>query len=55
MEEGSALLKDVLVKWKDEVKSGQMSKEEMVARLKELVQKDERLLGNPFFKSVQAL
>ncbi|KAK3486672.1 DNA mismatch repair protein msh-2 [Neurospora hispaniola] len=55
VEEGSALLKDVLVKWKDEVKSGKMSKEEMVARLKELVQKDERLLGNPFFKSVQAL
>lgn len=55
VEEGSALLKDVLVKWKDEVKSGKMSKEEMVTRLKELVQKDERLLGNPFFKSVQAL
>lgn len=55
VEQGSALLKEVLVKWKDEVKSGQMSREEMVGRLKELVKGDERLVGNPFFKSVQAL
>jgi len=55
VEEGSALLKDVLVKWKAEVEGGGMSKEEMVAKMKELVQKDEKLLANPFFQSVKAL
>jgi len=55
VEEGSALLKDLLVKWKDEVKGGKMSKEEMVAKMKELVQADEQLLANPFFQSVKAL
>ncbi|KAK0625228.1 muts domain V-domain-containing protein [Bombardia bombarda] len=56
VEEGSALLKDVLVRWKDEVRAGgKMSKEEMVARMKELVAKDERLLANPFFQSVKSL
>lgn len=55
VEEGSALLKDVLVKWKDEVKSGTMSKQDMVAKLKELVAEDAKLLSNPFFQSVKAL
>jgi DNA mismatch repair protein MSH2 len=55
VEVGSALLKDVLVRWKDEVKGREMSKEEMVGKLRELVDGDERLLGNPFFKSVKAL
>ena len=55
VEEGSALLKDVLVRWKDEVRGKQMSKEEMVARLRELVAKDDKLLANPFFQSVKAL
>ncbi|KAK1753064.1 muts domain V-domain-containing protein [Echria macrotheca] len=55
VEEGSALLKEVLVKWKDEVKGGSMSKEEMVARMRELVAADEKLLANPFFQSVKAL
>ncbi|OIW26514.1 DNA mismatch repair protein [Coniochaeta ligniaria NRRL 30616] len=55
VEEGSALLKDVLVRWKDEVRGGSMSKEEMVGRLGELVKGNERLLANPFFKSVEAL
>ncbi|KAI0828804.1 DNA mismatch repair protein msh-2 [Hypoxylon sp. FL0890] len=55
VEEGSARLKEVLVKWKDEVKGGTMSKEEMVGRLRELVKKDERLLKNPFFTAVKAL
>ncbi|KAK4664978.1 MSH2 protein [Podospora pseudopauciseta] len=55
VEEGSALLKDVLVKWKDQVKGGGMTKQEMVERLRELVRSDERLEGNPFFQSVKAL
>lgn len=55
VEEGSARLKEVLVKWKDEVKGGSMSKEEMVTKMRELVKSDERLLANPFFKAVEAL
>jgi DNA mismatch repair protein MSH2 len=55
VEEGSARLKEVLVKWKDDVKAGQMSKEEMVERMRELVMADERLLANPFFTAVKAL
>lgn len=55
VEEGSARLKEVLVRWKDEVKGGSMSKEEMVSRLRELVKKDEKLLANPFFTAVRAL
>ncbi|KAK4226632.1 putative DNA mismatch repair protein msh-2 [Podospora fimiseda] len=55
VEEGSALLKDLLVKWKDEVKGGQMEQQEMVRRLRELVKADQRLSGNPFFQSVTAL
>ena len=59
VEEGSALLKDVLVRWKDEIKaaggSEAMSRDEMVRRMKELVQGDEKLLANPFFRSVRAL
>ncbi|OTB01967.1 hypothetical protein M426DRAFT_13959 [Hypoxylon sp. CI-4A] len=55
VEEGSARLKDVLVKWKDEVRGGSLSKEEMVSRLRELVKGDERLLANPFFTAVKAL
>lgn len=52
---GSAMLKDILVKWKDEVKNGEMTQEEMVAKMKELVMADENLLANPFFQSVRAL
>lgn len=55
VEEGSARLKEVLVRWKDEVKDGNMSREEMVQKMRELVQADQTLLANPFFKSVKAL
>ncbi|KAM7220679.1 MutS domain V domain containing protein [Rhypophila decipiens] len=59
VEEGSALLKNVLVRWKDEIKAaggpGSMGRDEMVRRMKELVKGDEKLLANPFFKSVEAL
>ncbi|KAI0965842.1 DNA mismatch repair protein msh-2 [Xylaria arbuscula] len=55
VEEGSARLKEVLVKWKDDVKAGQMSREEMIGRMRELVMADEKLLANPFFAAVKAL
>ncbi|KAJ1324463.1 DNA mismatch repair protein MSH2 [Microdochium nivale] len=55
VEEGSARLKQVLVQWKSECQDGQMSKEQMMARMRELVKADEKLLGNPFFTSVKAL
>jgi len=55
VEEGSALLKSVLVQWKDQVKDGEMTKEEMIAKMKELVMTDEKLLANPFFQSIKAL
>ncbi|KAK4498271.1 hypothetical protein PRZ48_010929 [Zasmidium cellare] len=55
VEDGSRLLKEVLIRWKEEVEKEGLGKEEQVARMKELVQGNERLLGNPFFKSVKAL
>jgi len=55
VEEGSALLKDLLVKWKNEVEAEGLSGDEMVDRMKALVTKDEKLLENPFFQSVKAL
>ncbi len=55
VEEGSALIKDVLVRWKNQVKDGDMSREEMVAKQNELVAADETLLANPFFQSIKVL
>ena len=56
VEEGSAMLKQILLQWRDQVDADQeMSKEEKVAKLKELVSADAKLLANPFFQSVKAL
>jgi DNA mismatch repair protein MSH2 len=56
VEEGSTLLKEVLKKWKEEVEKKEgMGKEEKIGLLRELVKGDERLLGNAFFKSIEAL
>jgi DNA mismatch repair protein MSH2 len=55
VEQGSAMLKDLLKQWKEQVSNGDMSKEEQVAKLKELVSADASLLANPFFQSVKAL
>ena len=55
VEEGSALLKEMLVQWKAETEGKGMSGEEMVGKMKELVMGNERLLANPFFQSVKAL
>ena len=55
VEEGSALLKDMLVEWKKATDGQDMSKEDMVSKMKELVMGNEKLLANPFFQSVKAL
>jgi DNA mismatch repair protein MSH2 len=55
VEEGTRMLKDVLKKWKEQVESEQLSKDEQVKRMKELVMGNEALLANPFFKTVKAL
>ncbi|KAK6842769.1 DNA mismatch repair protein msh-2 [Apiospora arundinis] len=55
VEEGSARLKEVLVKWKKDVEGGSMSREDMVQKLRDLVTADQALLANPFFQSVKAL
>lgn len=55
VEAGSAMLKEILVKWKQQVEAENLSKEEQVLRMRELVQGNETLLANPFFKSVIAL
>jgi DNA mismatch repair protein MSH2 len=53
VEEGSAMLRDLLLRWKAESRG--LSGDEMAAKMKELVMADKRLLENPFFKSVKAL
>lgn len=55
VEEGSAMLKDVLVRWREQVKNGNLSKDEMVEKLRELVKADQKLTSHPFFESVKAL
>ena len=55
VEEGSALLKDLLVQWKRETEGREMSKQDKIEKMKELVQGNEKLLENPFFKSIKAL
>ena len=55
MDEGSALLKEMLVQWKAETSAKDMSKEDQVAKMKELIMGNEKLLENPFFKSIKAL
>lgn len=55
VEEGSALLKGVLEKWKKECEAEGLKGDDMVKRMREIVQADERLLDNPFFQSVKAL
>ncbi|PVH88009.1 DNA mismatch repair protein msh-2 [Cadophora sp. DSE1049] len=55
VEEGSALLKDMLLRWKEECEGKDLSKEEMTTKMLELVKGDEKLLANPFFQSVKAL
>jgi DNA mismatch repair protein MSH2 len=55
VEEGSALLKELLGRWKAECEAGGLKGEDMVGKMRELVAGDDKLLANPFFKSVKAL
>ena len=55
MEEGSKMLKEILTKWKEQVESEQLNKEDGAKRMKELVMGNEALLANPFFQSIKAL
>ena len=55
VEEGSRLLKEMLKKWKHEVDGEDMTKEEKIKRMRELVKGDDRLMANKFFQSVKAL
>lgn len=55
VEEGSVLLKGLLGRWREECEGGELSSEEMVERMRDLVKGDERLCANPFFQSVRAL
>lgn len=55
VDEGSALLKEMLVQWKAETRAQDLSKEDQIARMKELIMGNEKLLENPFFKSIKAL
>ena len=55
VEAGSKMLKEILVKWKEQVEAEELSKEDQVQRMKELVMGNEALLANPFFQGVKAL
>ncbi|KAM3505919.1 hypothetical protein MY10362_002657 [Beauveria mimosiformis] len=55
VEEGSAMLKQLLVRWREQIQGKGLSREEQVARLKALVGENDKLLANPFFQSVKAL
>lgn len=55
VEEGSAMLKEMLLQWKKETEGRNMSKDDQVAKMKELVMGNQKLLENPFFQSVKAL
>ena len=55
VEKGSALLKALLLQWKEETEGKGLSKDEQVQRMRNLVKGNDELRANPFFKSVTAL
>ena len=55
VESGSALLKEMLLQWKKETDGQGMTKEDQIAKMKELVTSNQKLLDNPFFQSIKAL
>jgi DNA mismatch repair protein MSH2 len=55
VEEGSKLLKEMLVQWKSEVESKGLTKKQQVERMKELVRENEALMKNGFFQGIKAL
>ncbi|KAK4937555.1 MSH2 protein [Elasticomyces elasticus] len=54
-EEGSKLLKEMLKKWKEQVQGQDMTKDDKLKLMRDMVKSDERLMANPFFQSVKAL
>ncbi|KFX99088.1 hypothetical protein V490_01957 [Pseudogymnoascus sp. VKM F-3557] len=55
VEDGSIMLKELLKTWKSQCESEGLKGDDMVARMKELVMADKKLLDSPFFQSVKAL
>lgn len=55
VEEGSALLKTLLARWKAETEGKGLSREDLVGKMRELAMGDQKLLSNPFFQSIKAL
>ncbi|KAL8831230.1 MAG: hypothetical protein Q9191_000977 [Dirinaria sp. TL-2023a] len=55
VESGSSLLKEMLLQWKKETEGQGMTKEDQIAKMKELVTGNQKLLDNPFFQSIKAL
>jgi DNA mismatch repair protein MSH2 len=55
VERGSELLKDVLVKWKAATEAKDLTPEQQVNIMKELVKENKELQDSPFFKGVIAL
>lgn len=54
-DEASRLLKSMLKDWKEKVEGADMSKDEKLRLMREMVKGDEKLMENAFFKSVQTL
>jgi DNA mismatch repair protein MSH2 len=55
VEEGSKMLKDMLMQWKAKCEGKGLSDKQMAEEMRELVKGNMRLRENPFFKSVAAL
>ena len=55
VEHGSAMLKQVLTRWKAATDGKALTKQEQIAVMRELVQGNDELLANPFFQGVLAL
>jgi DNA mismatch repair protein MSH2 len=55
VEAGKAMLKEILVTWKEQVEKEGLGKEEQVQRMRDLVRGNDALRSNPFFKTIEAL
>ncbi|KIW75281.1 DNA mismatch repair protein msh-2 [Fonsecaea pedrosoi CBS 271.37] len=54
-DEASQLLKAMLQKWKEQVEGKDMTKDDKLRLMREMVKGDEKLMSNPFFQTVQTL
>lgn len=55
VEDGSRMLKEMLIQWKDEVERQGLTKKQQVEKMRELVQANAELMQNGFFQGIQAL